>query len=176
VAAPLYLVRQRRCWWQTPGEITAPFRAAFTGRPDAERCARRLGRDHARSARPRVNPFWGDWVNEDWLRAYPGRAPGLGDVTSLPGVILHDWMREAGFDGRYAPPAGKTAEYLAAWANWWHTVLEGRTRWDQKSRSRVFRLPPFPLTDAPLARFWEAIDRYPFFEVVEVGPPGEDLP
>jgi hypothetical protein len=67
----------------------------------------------------------------------------LSELTTLPSPLLHDWFVDAGME----PPAKITSTY--AWYEWWRKHAD-------------------TLTSEQLSRFWEAFDKYLFYEIAEV--------
>jgi hypothetical protein len=69
----------------------------------------------------------------------------LADCTSFPPKVLHDWLLDAGL----TPPTPKSQDDLTTWKVWWN-----------KSKKTM--------TEQQRAKVWEALDRFRFFEVVEL--------
>ena len=69
----------------------------------------------------------------------------LADCTTFPPEVLHDWLLDAGL----TTPAPGSKDELKAWKAWWG-----------KSKKTM--------TEAQRAKVWEALDRFRFFEVVEL--------
>jgi hypothetical protein len=69
----------------------------------------------------------------------------LADCTSFPPNVLHDWLLDAGL----TPPTTDPKDELKSWKAWW-----------KQSRKT--------LTAQQRAKVWEALDKFRFFEVVEL--------
>lgn len=156
----LFVVRRRRCYWEKPDEMEAPYAVAvYSDRIAAEAAALTHSRSYARTRRPKGNPFHVDWPTwEDAVRE-------LNQVTSFPPFALRDWLLDADFpyDPPHVMPAGENTD-LKAWSEWWHPLIFGTYVSDQSYK----HIPPYPFTADQLTHFWEAMNLFPFYEVAGV--------
>lgn len=159
----LYVVRRRRCGWEKPDEMEAPYAVAvFADRPAAEAAVLTHSRWYGRARRPKGNPFHVDWPTSD------DATQELSQVTSLPVFALRDWLLDANFPD-YPPhvmPAGDDPD-LEAWTRWWDPLIFGGYV-PTADGERGDLVHPYPFTADQLAHFWEAMTLFPFFEVAGV--------
>lgn len=106
----------------------------------------------------------------DWLTPAADGLPtqALDRVTSLSVAELRGHLLAAGFPDQ--PPLNPMPvdDDLVAWQRWLELALHGGKVHEDDTGVVVGLLPALHFTGDQLGRFWAAVDRFPFYDVVGV--------